>query len=74
MAGMGDCRHYLLHHEAGDDNTLHSGTTRAALNPSTTMSAPSGIKVPDDLTAAFTTALTSPHDTRALVFIIDGGP
>ncbi|ADV19486.1 Protein tyrosine kinase, putative [Cryptococcus gattii WM276] len=36
------------------------------------MSAPSGIKVPDDLTAAFTAALTSPHDTRALVFIIDG--
>ncbi|OXB38958.1 hypothetical protein LQV05_004060 [Cryptococcus neoformans] len=36
------------------------------------MSAPSGIKVPDDLTAAFTAALASPDDTRALVFIIDG--
>jgi len=37
------------------------------------MSAPSGIKVPDDLVSAFGAARSNAEDTRALVFTIDGG-
>ncbi|WVQ78383.1 hypothetical protein IAT38_000469 [Cryptococcus sp. DSM 104549] len=36
------------------------------------MSAPSGIKVPDSLTSAFSSALTSADNVRALVFTIEG--
>ena len=37
------------------------------------MSAPSGIKVPDDLKSAFSKAMSDASDVRALVFIIEGG-
>ena len=37
------------------------------------MSAPSGIKVPDSLKSAFSSALSDASDVRALVFIIEGG-
>lgn len=37
------------------------------------MSAPSGIKVPETLTGAFADAKSNAANTRALVFVIDGG-
>lgn len=37
------------------------------------MSAPSGIKVPETLTSAFADAKSNAANTRALVFVIDGG-
>jgi hypothetical protein len=37
------------------------------------MSAPSGIKVPDQLKTAFSSATNNATDVRALVFIIEGG-
>lgn len=37
------------------------------------MSAPSGIKVPDDLKSAFSSAVSDASNTRALVFVIEGG-
>jgi hypothetical protein len=40
---------------------------------SSTMSAPSGIKVPPSLTSAFGSAQSNGDDVRALVFTIEGG-
>lgn len=37
------------------------------------MSAPSGIKVPQSLSATFGSAQSNPDDVRALVFVIEGG-
>lgn len=37
------------------------------------MSAPSGIKVPASLASAFSAAVIDSDDTRALVFVIEGG-
>lgn len=60
----------LLHPKPFRDTSIHLPTQEVK---DTIMSAPSGIKVPQSLSAAFSTALNGGEDVRALVFVIEGG-